>query len=467
MKYAVTILSALLAAVAAVLLAVRGLDLLDTGSSLLFVSMIALVVLAVIQFFKTTPRILLMFCGLGASLAVGAFAQGWLPALLMLAAAVMPAVYVLTGWARQVKAEPLRPEKNKILIAAGVMASIYAVYQVVAGVLTAGSAEDWLGSGLAGTAGLAVFCFLNRRKTSVFYRLMFFGMGGLGFTLPYDDMAAQLVGWLTSLLKLFSVLLVLDDAIRMRHELSGTTSKHESDRGTMIYALTALLSLPAVWMIYTPVPPLYNGSGYLLAFTAMLFILSVVQFFKTTPRLLLMTAGTVMMLSLGSIASGDFGSLLPLAAGVLPTVYLLIRFGKQARNVTLVRKPRLVAAGVLAGMFAVGLLLTLFAGYPFVGLAVLPQALFAAGLAVFCLIRTQPDGVLYRLMFAGWPWMLPALADSLGTAADFSGGLLALGALLVLIICLMLVYSEAVNTKGELESVGNDVGAEERTSCSR
>ncbi len=468
MKYTVTIVSRLLAAAAAVLLVVLGLAPQDTATGILFAAMCALGILAMIQLFKSTPRVLLMFCGLGVSLSMGIITQSWLPALLAIGAAALPTVYVLAGWARQVKAEPLKPERNTMLIVAGVMASVYLVYQVAAGVLTTHSAADWLGSGLAGTAGFTVFCFLSRRRTSVFYRMLFYGMSsGQGFSLPDTGMAVKLMGWLAASMVMLAALLVLADAVRTRRELTGIQDKRESDKVIVVYVLTALLSLLAEWMIYTPVPLLFDSSGYSAVFLLLLFILSIVQFFKATPRLLMMTAGTVMLLSLGNLFSGDFTSLLPLAAGALPAVYLLIRFSRQVRSARPERRGLLVAAGVLAGVCAVVLLLAAVVsfGYAGSGSSLLVQALFAAGLAVFCLVKTRPDGVLYRLMLAGWPWMLPALVGSLGTVADYSGGLLAMSALLVLIACLMLVYGDAIKTRGELESAGmaEDVAAASST----
>jgi hypothetical protein len=302
-----------------------------------------------------------------------------------------------------------------------------------------------------------VFCFLNNRRTGVFFRMLFLGMLIVkGFSLPGDGMPMQVAQWLVNGWVLLAMLVVLADAAGTRRELTDkedTTKEIIPNSGSLVFVGTALLSNLAAGAPYR-IFPVSAGIDYLNAALGFLYLLAVVQFFKRTPRLLMMTAGTVMLMSLSEILIGGIESLLPLAAGVLPAAYLLVLFGKQARTAQPVRRGMIFAAGVLACVSAVFQLLSLAASYTYFGLAMFPYVLFAVGLAAFCLIKTRPDGVLFRLMFAGWPWMLPAIVTGLGMTPGGEYPLMELVGLVVMIACLMLVYSEAVKTKGDMESFG-------------
>jgi hypothetical protein len=222
MKYVVYILTAVLA-VAAVVMLVQLIAFVSTapdnmtaaefGSGLWFdiVLMGAVAVVAVVQLFKSTPRLMLLFAGAvmcdGISLLVGQ----WIPSMLMLAASqslqqgvglsvlrltlaqsllmmaagLLPALYEWIRHGLLVKAQPKRSVKRGLVVAAAVLACVNLALSLVqmASQVSVMMSYDMplmyvLPSHIIGVlfaAGLVVACFMIRRRTGSLYRMFFAG----------------------------------------------------------------------------------------------------------------------------------------------------------------------------------------------------------------------------------------------------------------------------------------------------
>lgn len=151
-------------------------DLIKACISLLFAAA------AVVQLIKATPRVILLLSGTAVFMAVQAISVGQYLLLLVLAACLITALYELVLYGRRVKRLPVRPVKRGLLIAAGVIAALYAA-------LTAINIIALLLSPIpkslvavvsvmvspAGLAALAVLCFLKNWRAGDFARVFLVG----------------------------------------------------------------------------------------------------------------------------------------------------------------------------------------------------------------------------------------------------------------------------------------------------
>ncbi len=247
MKRVVYILTAVLAAVTAVLLvAASDFSVVDADMMLetvvnfcLIVGvLVALAVLAVVQLFKPTPRLLLLFAGIAAMLSLPTVLGGGLEGLLLLAAGLLPAIYLLACHGRAVKAQPVQPVKSGPLVVAGVLACLCAAYKIVNMIATTVAFAAYNVSFMTALTpnigllicliALGVFCFLKRRRTSVLYRMLFAGLLAFNMLfLPFGVSAKLNVGFpleyivsdvLVTVMQLLAVLFVLVHAAKHRRE---------------------------------------------------------------------------------------------------------------------------------------------------------------------------------------------------------------------------------------------------------
>jgi hypothetical protein len=197
--------------------------------------------LAVVQLFKATPRLMLLFAGAAAGMSLSLVTFSGFHGPLLLAAGLLPAVYGLIRQGMAVSAEPKRRVRSGLLIAAGVLMCVAAVYYIAtaAASLSMYAAIDaprqvvlFAAVSSAGAVAcavcLAVFCFAKSRRTSVFYRVFFTGLPASGLLIAPFSYAAQaamgvpflamVLPMAAALILLVAVLFVLIQAARRRRD---------------------------------------------------------------------------------------------------------------------------------------------------------------------------------------------------------------------------------------------------------
>ncbi len=191
---------------------------------------------AIVQMFKSMPRIMLLFNGAAALAFVNYVATGRLSMLCLLAAGLLAALYELVRYGRRMKAQPVRPVKRGLLIAAGVVAGLRATLAVTNtfSLLFERMPEGYavhIASGITGMVGmaaLAVFCFLKNWRVGEFLRMFLVGASLLGVLVwPLDllmllewkiPLQSILISVLSELVSIFMVLFVLVHAAKHRRE---------------------------------------------------------------------------------------------------------------------------------------------------------------------------------------------------------------------------------------------------------
>jgi hypothetical protein len=249
MKYVVYFTAVLAAAIAAVmlLLLVNLVGLYNSYEGLIsriyflvrVVLMTAVAAMAVVQLFRSTPRLMLIFAGAafysGLSLLMNQWVTSMIAAsmiaegtgeitgirvvfmgqltvlsLLMLTAGLLPALYEWIRHGLLVKTQPKRDVKKSLLITAGIMACIHLALSILDIAIQASelapiamtSIKIRMPSfilGLLFAIGLLVTCFLMKRRTGVLYRMFFIGLIVLGivsllFSLAWGQEAGMLMG---------------------------------------------------------------------------------------------------------------------------------------------------------------------------------------------------------------------------------------------------------------------------------
>jgi hypothetical protein len=272
MKYVVYILTAVLAAISVVLLgqfivmlsATQESNMSITDYSLAFwiraVSMGAAAVMAAVQLFRSTPRLMLLFAGAAASegllllagegvQAISAASQSELTgegisiiirifgaSLLMLAAGLLPALYEWIRHERMVKVQPKRTVKRGLLITAAVLACVNLALNLLrlAGIISVIPSEFLIYTlpsytfGLLFDTGLLITCFMMKRRTGAMYRMFFIGPIMLGAaTLPLNlismvkmgvDLPALAANLILSIVGILAAVFAIAHAAKHRRE---------------------------------------------------------------------------------------------------------------------------------------------------------------------------------------------------------------------------------------------------------
>lgn len=145
--------------------------------------LLAISILSFIQLKKPTPRIMLLLCGYVFFESVLMIKYMYLFGMLLMAAALVPAVYELSHYGMMVRQEPQQSEKNRWMLAAALPLALALCAFMVMLIVTQASLDTTGGvmvfpmdySGIAALLCTAVFCALMSRRTSVLYRLFFAG----------------------------------------------------------------------------------------------------------------------------------------------------------------------------------------------------------------------------------------------------------------------------------------------------
>ena len=150
---------------------------------------LALTVIAVIHIFKAVPRLLLLSAGFSAFLSLQLLASGWPAALLMLGAGLLLFMLEIHHQNRLLVDVPREKVKSVLLVAAAVLALLWAAYQIYATYTAITSQVGYSeGNTLAFFTGLANFvggicialaCFKKNRPVSVYYRMFFTGAAAI------------------------------------------------------------------------------------------------------------------------------------------------------------------------------------------------------------------------------------------------------------------------------------------------
>ncbi len=189
-----------------------------------------------------------------------------------------------------------------------------------------------------------------------------------------------------------------------------------------VYIMTALIAIASgAILLLTPimeatsymvVPPLFEIRMCALALSA---TLSVVQLFKSMPRLMLLSAGMTLPLVMQLLLSGIFIWLPVLAAALLPALYELIYHGRIAKALPVLRVLRVkgallgvaAAAAFVSGAFylvmmiSAMLMLVHMSQYAYYALVYVEPAISCVAIGLFCLLKDNGVNVLYRMLFAG------------------------------------------------------------------
>jgi hypothetical protein len=149
---------------------------------------VALAILALINLKKSMPRLLMFFAGTAAATGIYLTSLSWTLGLLLAVAGV--AVLVMEGikQGQIYRDAPKAKTKGKMLIISGVLAILMGLVAGVGTFMAAMILAGIFGQSDMSTAyffpglfyvasliALAVYCFIKRRKTSVFYRMFFLG----------------------------------------------------------------------------------------------------------------------------------------------------------------------------------------------------------------------------------------------------------------------------------------------------
>lgn len=208
--------------------------------------LLAFSVFSLIQLKKHTPRVMLIFSGYALFAASMTMYNSYLCCLLLLAAALMPAIYELSHYGMAVRQEPKRSGQFRwMLIAAMAMALALTAYRVMVSIYQSALYNyDTLDPysvdimGISVLLSAAVFCALMNRRTSVLYRMFFTGCivfdailtvlpryGFFSFGYPSDAGRILFIS-VTAVYALF-VLLMLLHAFLTRHD--GLVSQERGD----------------------------------------------------------------------------------------------------------------------------------------------------------------------------------------------------------------------------------------------
>lgn len=401
MKYAVYILSALLALTAVVLVVVTGFFAIPPGYPMALLLGVQ-VIFALLQLKTPTPRLLLLVCGTSVSYSLSFFTAMPLPALVGIAAGLLPAVYGLVLYARLVKAEPVKPDGSRALTAAAVIACAYPIWNIVRALMGFAGAGAWLNAALWGGVGLAVFSLLKNRRTSVLYRMFFVGL--IRGAIPVqqgEGMLSQIIGWISVCLLVFALMIVLVEAVRSRGVLEKAVGLPKPrDSHYTAYVISAVLSLLMVLVfLKTAEPP------YLIILPGAYGLLVCIQLFKHTPRLVLLLSGAALMLTQRAMLGGTPVAFFLLAAVLLPVVYELIRCSREVKASPgkLQKSGLLMAAGFLSVLYAL-LLIFITAqkvNDPMFFTDELVGVVMAAGLGVACFAKVRRVSAHWRMLFSG------------------------------------------------------------------
>lgn len=198
MKRIIYILTAIISAAAAVLLIIDYIAYINESGKFSFILyrdpliavLLGLCVLSIVQLKKHTPKIVLVFCGyifIASSLmfGYGYIGYDYFGTLLLIAAALTPAVYELSCHGMLVRQEPKRSGQGRwpwLLTATIALAACRLLpLMFQSAVSRSDTLEDYLGSyttdvmGIATLVCFAVFCGLMNRRTSGLYRMFFTG----------------------------------------------------------------------------------------------------------------------------------------------------------------------------------------------------------------------------------------------------------------------------------------------------
>lgn len=152
--------------------------------------LLGLCVLSVVQLKKHTPGIILVFCGYVFISSSEGFGYGligcdYFGTLLLMAAALTPAVYELWRYGMAARQEPKAPGQGRWrwLVTAAIVVTAYRVLPFIMETVIGNydSLDNFLGNRTADIMGICalicfvIFCGLMNRRTSALYRMFFTG----------------------------------------------------------------------------------------------------------------------------------------------------------------------------------------------------------------------------------------------------------------------------------------------------
>ncbi len=253
MKYAVYILTALLAVIVIVFILLNMIEYIDSAYDafnspsfwypfLINIYDIAVLVtygvLSLIQLKKSTPRLILIFSGYIFFNNIGFAFQfrSWF--LLCIIAGLLSAAYEFIKHGRQVKKAPCQYERYRgLLIAAGVLAFINVAYGVLRiipdyNIIFHGILLIFCYSIVVGfitSICICIFCFIRHRRTSILYRMFFIGPYVIGAVFIPSNIVYNLVlsessdNFTTSdpigiIISLMLTILILIHTLKTRHD---------------------------------------------------------------------------------------------------------------------------------------------------------------------------------------------------------------------------------------------------------
>jgi hypothetical protein len=198
MKRVIYTLTAIFSAVAAAVLIIEPIAAIERSGYFFFdsspfpeiIAILALGILSIVQLKKHTPRIMLILCGCVFFESVHTIDCRYLFGLLLMAAALTPAVYELSRYGMAARQEPvMREKRRRLLIAAIPLALALAAYRVMLSIMQSVIIEYdyffypfgdviYYPSGIIGILALlfaAAFCASMNRRTSALYRMFIAG----------------------------------------------------------------------------------------------------------------------------------------------------------------------------------------------------------------------------------------------------------------------------------------------------
>lgn len=157
-------------------------------------------ILSLLQLKKSTPKLILLFCGNAFLASTNAIFMGsWWFHLIYFIAGLLPALYELIKYGSLVKQAPFQRQRyDGVMIASGVLSSIciaFCIYSLLSymslynGFETEFTAYIYYSTaiGVIQCICTAVFCFFKRRRTGVLYRMFFIGSSVMsGILLPVN-----------------------------------------------------------------------------------------------------------------------------------------------------------------------------------------------------------------------------------------------------------------------------------------
>ncbi len=186
-----------------------------------------------------------------------------------------------------------------------------------------------------------------------------------------------------------------------------------------VYIMTALISIASgAILLLTPimeatsymvVSPLFEIRICALALSA---TLSVVQLFKSMPRLMLLSTGMTLPLVMQLLLSGILIWLPVLTAALLPALYELIHRLCMVRALPALRTKSALLGVTAVAVFVSGAfyLVMMISGmvmlmhmrqYAYYALVYVEPVISCVAIGLFCLLKDNGANVLYRMFFAG------------------------------------------------------------------